>query len=151
MLQVCLFGCYICFTHMLQVLYLDIVYVLHGFQVFLCVSDTCFKCFICLQTYVTSVASGCFKSRLGVASRSLLTSVSLPSLGAGWTFEPKVQTGPAPPLLLDAYGAAGDKLPRVALASAPCVSWFHYAGGRAGAPSITLFRGSIAEIGRLQW
>ena len=28
MLQVCLFGCYICFTHMLQVFYLNVAYVL---------------------------------------------------------------------------------------------------------------------------
>jgi hypothetical protein len=33
-LQVCLFGCYICFTHMLQVFYLDVVYALQIFQVF---------------------------------------------------------------------------------------------------------------------
>jgi hypothetical protein len=36
------------------------------------VSYACFKCFICLQTYVASVASGCFKSRSGVASPSSL-------------------------------------------------------------------------------
>jgi hypothetical protein len=36
------------------------------------VSDTCFICFICLQTYVVSVASGCFTSRSGVASLSSL-------------------------------------------------------------------------------
>jgi hypothetical protein len=59
---------------MLQVFYLDVAYVLQWFQVFLgvfiSVSDVCFKYFICLQTYVVSVASGCFKSRLGVASPS---------------------------------------------------------------------------------
>jgi hypothetical protein len=59
-----LFGCCICFTHMLQLFYLDVAYVLQWFSgVFASVSDTCFKCFICLQTYVTSVVSGCFKSR----------------------------------------------------------------------------------------
>jgi hypothetical protein len=66
--------------------YLDVVYVSHiyckcfilmlrifcnDFQVFLAVfasvSDTYFRCFICLQTYVASVASGCFKSRFNVA------------------------------------------------------------------------------------
>jgi hypothetical protein len=31
------------------------------------VSETCLKCFICLQTCVTSIASRCFKSRSGVA------------------------------------------------------------------------------------
>jgi hypothetical protein len=60
-------------------------------SVFVNVSDACFKCFIYLQMYVASV-SGCFKSRLGVASRSLLTfvclaSVSPPSLDAGWASE----------------------------------------------------------------
>ena len=44
--------------------YLDVAYVCNGFQVFsgvfASVSDSCFKCFICLQTYV-SVASKCFK------------------------------------------------------------------------------------------
>jgi hypothetical protein len=49
--------------HLLQVFYQDVAYVL---QWFASVSDTCFKCFICLQTYITT-ASGCFKSRSGVA------------------------------------------------------------------------------------
>jgi len=39
--------------------------------VFLCifasVSYACLKCFICLQTYIGNVASGCFQSRSGVA------------------------------------------------------------------------------------
>jgi hypothetical protein len=34
MLQVCLFGCYIYFTHILQVFYLGVAYVLQWFQVF---------------------------------------------------------------------------------------------------------------------
>jgi hypothetical protein len=69
MLQVCLSRCCICFTYMLQVFYMDVAYVCNGFQVFsyvfAIVSDTCFKCFICLQMYVASVASRCFKSRSG--------------------------------------------------------------------------------------
>jgi hypothetical protein len=45
--------------------------------VFASVSDACFKCFICLQImYVASVASGCFKSRSGVASPFSLSTVS---------------------------------------------------------------------------
>jgi hypothetical protein len=71
MLQVCLSRCYICFTDMLQVFYLDVAYVWNGFKCFSCVfssiSYACFKCFICLQTYVVIVASGYFKSRSGVA------------------------------------------------------------------------------------
>jgi hypothetical protein len=47
----------------------------------------CFTCFIYLQTHVASVASGCFKSRSGVASLSslfcCLSLVSPPPLGAG--------------------------------------------------------------------
>jgi hypothetical protein len=51
--QVHLYGCYICFTYMLQVFYLDIAYV--GcfckclrcmFQVFDLSADVCCKCFI---------------------------------------------------------------------------------------------------------
>jgi hypothetical protein len=71
MLQVCLSRCFIYFTHMLQVFYLDVAYVCNDFQVFSGVfsnvSDACLKYFICLQTYVASVASRCFKSRSGVA------------------------------------------------------------------------------------
>jgi hypothetical protein len=55
----------------LQVFYLHIAYVYNGFQmfsdVFASVSYTCFKCLICLFSYVTIVASECFKSRSGVA------------------------------------------------------------------------------------
>jgi hypothetical protein len=49
MLQVCLFGCCICFTHIFRVFYLDGC---NGFQVFLgvfsSVLEACFKCFIYL-------------------------------------------------------------------------------------------------------
>jgi hypothetical protein len=34
-LEVCLSGCYICFTHMLQVFYLDVAYICNGLQLFL--------------------------------------------------------------------------------------------------------------------
>ena len=95
----------------LQVFYLDVVYVLHGFQVFY----GCFcNCFICLQTYVASVASGCFKNKSDVASRSLLAfdclaSVYPPSLGAGWASRLEAQAGATPsPLLLNAGDAACD-------------------------------------------
>jgi hypothetical protein len=54
--------------------YLDVVYVYNGFKcfsgVFASVSDVCFKCFICFQSYVAIVAHG-FKSRSSVASHSL--------------------------------------------------------------------------------
>jgi hypothetical protein len=74
MLQVCLSGSCICFTHMLQMFYLDVAYVWKGFKcfsgVFACASDACFKCFICLQTYVASVACRRFKSRSRVTSPS---------------------------------------------------------------------------------
>jgi hypothetical protein len=66
---------YICFKYFIRmfasVFYLDVSYVCNGFQVFssafVSVSDVCFKCFICLLLYVVTVASGCFKSRSGVA------------------------------------------------------------------------------------
>jgi hypothetical protein len=62
------------FHTMLQVFYLDFVYICNGFQVFFrcffaSVSEAYFKCFTCLRAYVASVVSGCFKSRSGVAHR----------------------------------------------------------------------------------
>jgi hypothetical protein len=66
-LQVCLSGCCIHFTHMLQVFHLDIAYACNGFQVF----RECFKrilqVFHLFRTYVASVSSICCKSRSGVA------------------------------------------------------------------------------------
>ena len=41
MLQMCLSGCCICFTHILHVFYLDVAYICKGFQVF-----STFKCII---------------------------------------------------------------------------------------------------------
>jgi hypothetical protein len=68
MLQVCLSERCIRFIHMLQVFYRDVTYVLQCFfQVFASVWEACFKCFICLYTYVANVASLCFKSRSSVA------------------------------------------------------------------------------------
>jgi hypothetical protein len=77
------------FRHTLQVCLFDIPYVSHicckyfsgccvcfynRFKyfsgVFTNVSDVCFKCFICFQTYVASVSSGCFKGKLGFTSPS---------------------------------------------------------------------------------
>jgi hypothetical protein len=54
---------------MLQKFYLDFTQWLQVFfHVFFAnVSYICFKCFICLQTYVASVASICFKNRSGGA------------------------------------------------------------------------------------
>jgi hypothetical protein len=43
MLQVGLSGCCICFTHMLQAFYLDVVYVCNDFQVFLGIFCKCFR------------------------------------------------------------------------------------------------------------
>ena len=67
MLQACLSGCCICFTHMLQVFYLDVVYVCNYFQLFLQVFQMHVSNVSSVFFYVTSVASGCFKSRSGVA------------------------------------------------------------------------------------
>jgi hypothetical protein len=72
------------FTHMMQVFYLDAAYVYDDFKcffyVFTSVSDTCFKRFVCFQTYVAIVVSGCFTTKSNVASLPssfyCLTSVS---------------------------------------------------------------------------
>jgi hypothetical protein len=51
-LQACFFNVAYVFTHMLQVFYLDVIYVCNDFKCFLTifasVSSACFKCFICL-------------------------------------------------------------------------------------------------------
>ena len=56
------------------------IWMLQGFQVFsgvfAIISDACFKCFICLWTYVASVASRCCQIRSSVASPSSLSAVS---------------------------------------------------------------------------
>jgi hypothetical protein len=55
----------------LQVFHLDVAYVYNCFKcfsdVFISVSGAYFKCFIYFFLYVATIASGCFKSRLGVA------------------------------------------------------------------------------------
>jgi hypothetical protein len=55
-LQVFLSGCCICFTMAFQVFS----------GAFASVSDVCFKCFIYIDTYVTNVSSGCFRSSSSV-------------------------------------------------------------------------------------
>jgi hypothetical protein len=89
MLQVCLFRCYICFTHMLQVFYLDVAYVLqwffqvfsrifckyfrHMFQVFHLSSDTCCKMFyldVSQANQVLHLPPRFLLPRLGVSSSS---------------------------------------------------------------------------------
>jgi hypothetical protein len=61
MLQMCLSGCCICFTYILQVFYLDVAYVCNCLScVFACVSGAyyeCFSCFVCiLQLFHLSVS-----------------------------------------------------------------------------------------------
>jgi hypothetical protein len=69
------FKCLRCFIHMLQVFYLDVAYVLQWlhtyfssffFGCFASVSDVCCNCFSCFRTYVASVSSKGYKSKLGV-------------------------------------------------------------------------------------
>jgi hypothetical protein len=49
--------------------YLCLQWFLNVFQVFFwSVSEACFKCFICLQTYVGSATFECFKSRSNIAN-----------------------------------------------------------------------------------
>jgi hypothetical protein len=91
MLQVCLSRCCICFTHMFASVLSRCCMCFQWFQVvfqvcFVSVSDTCFKCFICLHTYVASAASEYFKSRLCVISSSSPSTASsrcVPSALAG--------------------------------------------------------------------
>jgi hypothetical protein len=68
MLQVRLSICCTCFTHMsVSVLSGCCVCFYNSFKYFLgvftSVLDACLKCFICLQTYVASATSECFKNR----------------------------------------------------------------------------------------
>jgi hypothetical protein len=74
MLQVCLSGCCICFTRILQVFYLDVSYVCNIFQVFfhvfLQVFQTHVSSVLSVFLHVASIASRCFKSRSDVASPS---------------------------------------------------------------------------------
>jgi hypothetical protein len=113
------FQCFIYFSRrMLQACYFDNAYVSHicckcflccvcftmVFKCFLSVSDASFKCFIYLQTYVASVASGCFKSRSGVASPSSHSIASPPCL----LLLPTLARHPPPPLpLLDVVDTRG--------------------------------------------
>jgi hypothetical protein len=85
-LQVCLFGCCICFhTYNASVL-LDVAHVYNGCKcfpgVFASISDTYFKYLICFQTYVIIVASRCFKT-ISSRRRSLLARVGPMCLRAG--------------------------------------------------------------------
>jgi hypothetical protein len=68
------------FTYMLQVFYLNVVYVLQWFQVFLgvfaSVSYACFKCFIVFRRMLQIVASVYFKTRSGIASPSSPSAIS---------------------------------------------------------------------------
>jgi hypothetical protein len=95
--------CFFCFLDVCcKHVYLDVVYVSHiycncfiwmlhmfcngfssGFRVFSSVSDTRFKCFICLQMYVANVSYGCFKSRLSVAHVTMtpVTDGQRPAIG----------------------------------------------------------------------
>jgi hypothetical protein len=65
MLQACLSGYCIRFTHILQV-FLMLRYLQWFSIVFASVLDACFECFMSFW-YVTTVASRCFKSRSSVA------------------------------------------------------------------------------------
>ena len=53
--------------------------------VFASVSDVCFKCFICLLLYVTTVASACFKSISVIAHGMHVGSGTGPLLGRSLT------------------------------------------------------------------
>jgi hypothetical protein len=44
--------------------------------------EACFKCSICLETYVANISSGCFKSRSGVAAEDSPTATA--AAGRRW-------------------------------------------------------------------
>jgi hypothetical protein len=120
-------------------------------DVFASVSDACFKCFIYIQTYVAGVASGCFKSRSSVASRSLLALdclalVSPSSLGAGLASELEAHAGAVPSPFSRCWQRDGGW----AVASGADEHSLCYVVP-FGARSVTLFYGSIAKIKGLLW
>jgi hypothetical protein len=59
-LQVCLSGCCICFTHMLQVTHLNIAYACNGFQVFFSSVLQVFWTYVAIVSYVSHVCCKCF-------------------------------------------------------------------------------------------
>jgi len=64
--------------------------------VFASISDACLKWFICLQMYVASVASECFKSRSGVAHIAMAPVADRQGPAAGLRQLPR--GAPRPPL-----------------------------------------------------
>lgn len=64
-------AAHVFYIYVAKCFYLNVVFVCNGFHLFfmcffISISDARFKCFICLQAYVSNVASGCSKSRLEV-------------------------------------------------------------------------------------
>jgi hypothetical protein len=93
------------FIWMLHMFHTFVVSVLSGYYIsFIMVLKCSCKCFRCIfQVFNLSwdILSGCFKSRSGVVSRSILAfdclvSVSPLSLGVGWASEPEAQVGAVP-------------------------------------------------------
>jgi hypothetical protein len=81
MLQEYLSRYFICFIHMLQVFYLDVVYACHGFKCFFLLFLQVFHMHVLSISYVficmlQSVVFECFKNRSGVASPSSLSVAS---------------------------------------------------------------------------
>jgi hypothetical protein len=98
--------CFICVFRriVVSVFYLDVTYISHICRkcfirilrmfatfssVFMCFASVSEACFICLQTYVASVTSGCFKSRSGVAH------VAMHVRSGGDASSPRARTGGA--------------------------------------------------------
>jgi hypothetical protein len=76
------------FIWMLHIFHTYVACVLFGccvFQVcFSSVSEACFKCFNCPQTYVATIVFGCFKSRSGIVSLPILPSAASSIRNEGW-------------------------------------------------------------------
>ena len=103
-LQVCLLVCCICFTHMLQVFYLDVAYVLQWFL-------SVFHMFLQVFQMHVSCVSSAIRRILQVLHPDVLkvdrvlhlspyfcclASVSPPPTSVGWAFELEAQAGAAP-------------------------------------------------------
>jgi hypothetical protein len=107
MLQMCLSGCCICFTHTLHMFYLDVTYVCTGFQVSRLPSDVCCNCCIWM-----------FQKQIGFTSLLLAFCciVSMCSLGAdkayvqryGWALQIE-GTAPFPSCRSGGAGPRGER------------------------------------------
>jgi hypothetical protein len=148
MLQVCFFGCCICFIPMLQVFYLDVVYILYGFQVFFRYFCKYFGCMFQVFHLPLDVYCKCciwmfqVDRVLHLPPSSPLTAspwcLHLLSSSAGHPNQRHRQALPAP-FLLDAGGATGNGCHEWRGRALLSVLWFRYMGRQ----TLLLLRNSV--------